>query len=127
MSELEKHTEVVDGERRWRLDSDLEERYQKLDEGFIDAMMRDRFSFRDDLFAVLKDMGFEETSDPDVLSLGEVKVIWGLESGWLTVKNQYRVREISSLKYLCSTVRFYWDDSNILRPALNDMTRGGIF
>jgi len=117
---LEKHTEVVDGERCWRLDSDLEERYQKIDEG-SQILMADRFSFRDDLFAVLKEMGFEETSHPDVLSLGNVKVVWNLKSGWLSVRNQYRVREIPSLRKLCPTIRLYWGDSSILN-VLDDMT-----
>lgn len=117
---LEKHTEVVDGERRWRQDSDLEERYQKIDEG-SQILMADRFSFRDDLFAVLKEMGFEETCHPDVLALGNVKVIWSLKSGWLSVINQYRVREIPSLRDLCPTIRLYWGDSSILN-VLDDMT-----
>jgi len=112
---LEKHTEIVNGERRWRADSDLEERYQKLGDS---VWLSDRFSFRDDLFAVLKEMGFEKTSDPDVLSLGNVRVVWDFRTGWLEVKNQYRRREIPSLKYLCSTIRFYWCDSNIL-PLLD--------
>jgi hypothetical protein len=116
---LEKHTEMYKGERRWRADSDLEERYQKIDEG-SQVLMADR-SFRDDLFAVLKEMGFEETSHPDVVSLGNVKVLWDLKSGWLSVKNQYRVREIPSLRDLCPTVRLYWGDSSIL-DMLEGMT-----
>jgi hypothetical protein len=116
---LEKHTEMYKGERRWRADSELERRYQKIDEG-SQVLMADR-SFRDDLFAVLKEMGFEETSHPDVVSLGNVKVLWDLKSGWLSVKNQYRVREIPSLRDLCPTVRLYWGDSSIL-DMLEGMT-----
>ena len=117
---LDKHTEVVDGERCWRLDSELEERYQKIDE-VPQILMADRFSFRDDLFAVLKEMGFEETCHPDVLSLGNVKVVWNLKSGWLSVRNQYRIREIPSMRELCPTIRLYWGDSSIL-SVLDDMT-----
>jgi hypothetical protein len=120
---LDKHTEVVDGERCWKLDSELEERYQKIDEG-SEILIGDRFRFRDDLFAVLKEMGFEATSHPDILLLGHVKVIWDLRSGWINVRNPYRVREIPSLRDLCSTIRLYWGDS-CYSGVLDEMTRRG--
>jgi len=130
MTELEKHTEVVNGERRWRADSSLEERYQKIDEG-VEVLMSDRFSFRDDLFAVLKEMGFEETSDPDVLSLDNVKLIWDVESSWISVRNKYRHREVTSLFHLCSTIRSYWGerrwraDSSVLDDITSRIRRRG--
>jgi hypothetical protein len=114
---LEEHTEVVEGIRRWRLGSELERRYQGLDKPT--TLLSDLSSFRGDVFVVLKEMGFRDTFHPDVLSLGDVEVIWDL-SGWLTVKNRYRTREIFSLNYLFSTIRFY-SGSTLL---LDDMVIG---
>ena len=113
---LEKHTEVVDGERRWRADSELLGRYFNLHEYSYEQAS----SVQGRIFEVLKEMGFRATVYDHVLAIGDrdgedsnllgrVEIIWDARDQRFAVRNKKSSEEVYCLTEICNQIRGLWN------------------
>ena len=120
MRKLEKHTEIVDGKRRWRSDSELLRSYSEIEQ--YDFVACSQFKSR--FFEVLEEMGFKRGPYDHVLSLGEkdgtdsnllgrVEVLWSDRDQNIVVRNRFRSVQLVSLSQFCGVVRNLWEDKSI--------------
>lgn len=116
ITELEKHTEVVCSERRWRADSELLGRYFNMHE----CSYEECSEVQARIFAVLKEMGFKATVYDHVLAigkpegedsnlLGRVEVLWSPRDQRFTLRNKRSSEEVYCLTEICSQVRDLWN------------------
>jgi len=139
MTELEKHTEIFKGERRWRADSDLQDNFRVCvrwpypDPDVAEELVHE---VRSRLGAILvNELGFKgrtrgsvsvyhlgEPVEEGLYLSGRVEItLWekeGIALGASThslgaeVRNRFRTKSIEDLDSLCGLVRMLWSDQS---------------
>ena len=116
MTELEKHTEMYKGERRWRADSELLGRYIDLHT----CSYEECSEVQGMIYSVLKEMGFKSTVYDHVLAigmpdgedsnlLGRVEVLWSPRDQRFTLRNKESSEEVYCLTEICNQIRDLWN------------------
>ena len=116
MSELEKHTEMYQGKRVWRADSQILGNYFN-SRGNVNWEGGEKV--RDDIFQVLEEAGFNKTPLDYILSIGEkdgedshlygrLEVIWFGDDTSLKIRNRHRSIEVYCLTEFFTEARELW-------------------